>query len=332
MKRALPSAMKGEKGDRGDSVSLRATSTAIQWKIGEDDAWRELFDFSTIRGETGLTGQGISYKWTSTALTLGTIAAGGSDVIWGDSVELKGEKGDTGLTGQGVIHEWNGTRLRLGIIAAGESSTTWGEYVDLKGDQGEQGIQGIQGLQGEKGDKGDQGERGEKGDPFTYDDFTPEQIDEIKRPLNEAAESVVSMSKNLPKIVDRTWRVYNPSLGEYEDSGVDATGKPPIIQSGTWWLWNYATQSYVDSGQSINSSYKAYVPRKYASDVDLSSLSTYEDDGETKAFTTGNMIFVENELEPTGYSAYIYTPSGSGFAWVKLVLIMDGMNLVLVNK
>ena len=157
-KRALPSAMKGEKGDRGDSVSLRATSTAIQWKIGEEDAWRELFDFSTIRGDTGLTGQGISYKWTSTALTLGTIAHGGSDVIWGDSVELKGEKGDTGLTGQGITHEWNGTRLRLGTIAAGESSTTWGEYIDLKGDQGEQGeqgIQGIQGIQGEKGDKGD---------------------------------------------------------------------------------------------------------------------------------------------------------------------------------
>lgn len=161
LKRALPSAMKGErgeKGDKGDSVQLRSSGGSIQYKIGANGAWEDLFDLSDIKGDTGLTGQGISYKWTSTALTLGTIAHGGSDVIWGDSVELKGEKGDTGLTGQGITHEWNGTRLRLGTIAAGESSTTWGEYIDLKGDQGEQGeqgIQGIQGIQGEKGDKGD---------------------------------------------------------------------------------------------------------------------------------------------------------------------------------
>ena len=141
-KRALPSAMKGEKGDRGDSVSLRATSTAIQWKIGEDDVWRELFDFSTIRGDTGLTGQGISYQWTSTALILGTIAPGETDVVWGDPVELKGEKGDTGLTGQGFAYEWDGTKLKLGIIPVGESSTTWGDPVDLKGETGLTG-QGV---------------------------------------------------------------------------------------------------------------------------------------------------------------------------------------------
>ena len=141
-KRALPSAMKGEKGDRGDSVSLRATSAAIQWKIGEEDAWRELFDFSTIRGEKGLTGQGVCYQWTSTALTLGTIAPGETDVVWGNPVELKGEKGDTGSTGQGFAYEWDGTKLKLGIIPVGELSTTWGDPVDLKGETGLTG-QGV---------------------------------------------------------------------------------------------------------------------------------------------------------------------------------------------
>lgn len=295
------------KGRDGKEVDMRSTTAGIEWKLG-DGEWTSLFDFSTIRGDTGLTGQGISYQWTSTALTLGTITPGETDVVWGDPVELKGEKGNTGSTGQGFAYEWDGTKLKLGIIPVGESSTTWGDPVDLKG------------------------EKGDKGEPFTYDDFTEDQISELSRPATEAAEYAISLSENLPMIENMTWRVFNPSTNQYEDSGVDATGKPPIIQSGTWWLWDYATQSYVDSGQSINSSYKAYVPRKYASDVDLSSLSTYEDDGETKAFTTGNMIFVENELEPTGYSVYIYTPSGSGFAWVKLVLITDGMNLVLVNK
>lgn len=37
-------------------------------------------------------------------------------------------------------------------------------------------------LPGEKGDKGD------KGDPLTYDDLTPEQIEELQRPAIEAAE------------------------------------------------------------------------------------------------------------------------------------------------
>ncbi len=31
------------------------------------------------------------------------------------------------------------------------------------------------------------GEKGDKGDPFTYDDFTPEQIAELQRPATEAA-------------------------------------------------------------------------------------------------------------------------------------------------
>lgn len=60
-----------------------------------------------------------------------------------------------------------------------------GEKGD-KGDTGEQGIQGIQGLKGDKGDKGDkgeqgiQGEKGDKGDPFTYADFTVEQLAGLK--------------------------------------------------------------------------------------------------------------------------------------------------------
>lgn len=63
-----------------------------------------------------------------------------------DNGVFKGDKGDTGPQGE-------------------------------KGDKGDTGEQGIQGIQGEKGDKG---ERGEKGDPFTYADFTAEQLDDLK--------------------------------------------------------------------------------------------------------------------------------------------------------
>lgn len=63
-----------------------------------------------------------------------------------DNGVFKGDKGDTGPQGE-------------------------------KGDKGDTGEQGIQGIQGEKGDKG---ERGEKGDPFTYADFTAEQLADLK--------------------------------------------------------------------------------------------------------------------------------------------------------
>lgn len=71
-----------------------------------------------------------------------------------------------------------------------------------QGAQGEQGLQGIQGVQGLKGDKGEQGmkgdtgakgeqgEQGVKGDPFTYDDFTSEEIEGLKKPATDAANEL----------------------------------------------------------------------------------------------------------------------------------------------
>ena len=51
---------------------------------------------------------------------------------------------------------------------------------EIRGDQGVQGIQGIQGVKGDKGDKGERGIQGEKGNPFTYADFTPDQLRALK--------------------------------------------------------------------------------------------------------------------------------------------------------
>ena len=51
---------------------------------------------------------------------------------------------------------------------------------EIRGDRGVQGIQGIQGVKGDKGDKGERGIQGEKGNPFTYADFTPDQLRALK--------------------------------------------------------------------------------------------------------------------------------------------------------
>lgn len=61
--------------------------------------------------------------------------------------------------------------------------------IGPQGPKGEKGIDGINGEMGPvgptgpmgpKGDTGEQGPKGDKGDPFTYKDFTPEQLDGLK--------------------------------------------------------------------------------------------------------------------------------------------------------
>ena len=68
----------------------------------------------------------------------------------------------------------------------------------IKGDKGDQGIQGPtgpigpqgdQGIQGPIGPQGIQGPKGDQGDPFLYEDFTPEQITDLKTPAQEAADN-----------------------------------------------------------------------------------------------------------------------------------------------
>lgn len=56
------------------------------------------------------------------------------------------------------------------------------------GPQGPQGETGPQGPQGEQGPKGDTGPQGPKGDPFTYDDFTFEQLESLRGPKGPQGE------------------------------------------------------------------------------------------------------------------------------------------------
>lgn len=59
-----------------------------------------------------------------------------------------------------------------------------------QGAQGEQGLQGVQGLKGDTGATGATGPKGDKGDPFTYDDFTSEEIESLKKPATDAANEL----------------------------------------------------------------------------------------------------------------------------------------------
>ena len=47
---------------------------------------------------------------------------------------------------------------------------------------------GLKGEKGDKGDKGEKGEKGDKGDPFTYSDFTQEQLFLLKGEKGEKGD------------------------------------------------------------------------------------------------------------------------------------------------
>ncbi len=184
------------------------------------------------------------------------------------SEKVKTILGKVGFTPKGAYSAEEGYQ-RLDVVSHDGSS-----YIVLK-----DGIKGITPtndnvnymLVASKGEKGDaftfddfteeQLEllKGEKGEPFEYEDFTPDQIDALKKPAEDAAleaQSAAQDAKNIPKIQDGTWWVYDIAQKKYVDSGSPATGKSPKIQNGTWWTYNDETGEYVDTGQSTSSDYQ----------------------------------------------------------------------------
>ena len=88
---------------------------------------------------------------------------------------------------------------------------SWITVTNIRGPQGIAGAQGAvgpAGPQGPKGDKGDTGSqgpmgqtgpKGEKGDPFTYNDFTPEQLEDCTVTTTSRRFSVKSAKQGKSK-------------------------------------------------------------------------------------------------------------------------------------
>lgn len=100
-----------------------------------------------------------------------------------DGWEVLAEKGETGPKGD-----------------RGEK----GERGDIgqTGPQGVRGPRGDVGPQGPQGIQGPRGPQGEKGGPFTYGDFTEDQIAELQRPAAEAATRADRAAENANDAAD----------------------------------------------------------------------------------------------------------------------------------
>ena len=108
---------------------------------------------------------------------------------------LKGPKGDKGERGEKGLPGNDGAKGDKGDKgdAFKYSDFTPEQLKSLTGPKGEQGDIGPIGPQGETGPagpKGEEGPQGPKGDPFTYDDFTPSEIEGLKKPATDAVNEL----------------------------------------------------------------------------------------------------------------------------------------------
>ena len=99
------------------------------------------------------------------------------------SLSVQGKAADAKAVGDALEEKLSTMELDSAINTALAQAKASGDFNGPQGPQGPQGEQGPQGPQGEQGPQGPQGEQGPqggKGDPFTYDDFTQEQINTLK--------------------------------------------------------------------------------------------------------------------------------------------------------
>lgn len=77
------------------------TSGVLSWTLSESESTPSSVNIKGPKGDPGATGtkgQGVTYQWSGTKLSLGTIDSSGN-VNWGSYVDLKGPKGDPGSGG-----------------------------------------------------------------------------------------------------------------------------------------------------------------------------------------------------------------------------------------
>lgn len=173
--------IQGERGEKGDMGSIGKVSISVDNTTGTPSATATAskaadgstdisFSFKGIKGEKGEKGE---------------RGEQGLQGIQG----LQGERGERGLPGNDGAKGDKGDAFKYTDFTPEQLKSLTGPKGD-KGEQGEQGIKGEQGPQGPTGAQGEQGIQGVKGDPFTYDDFTPGEIEGLKKPATDAANEL----------------------------------------------------------------------------------------------------------------------------------------------
>lgn len=175
--------IKGERGDTGYYFTPFVDSNGnLSWTNngGLDNPIS-----INIKGNTGKTGP----EGKAATIIIGTVSTGdeNSNVIITNSgtntnavlnfTIPRGSKGDKGEVGYYFTPSVDSDGL-LSWVNNGNLSNP--DPINIKGPQG------IQGLIGPQGPQGNDGAIGPKGDPFTYEDFTAEQLEGLRGPQGES--------------------------------------------------------------------------------------------------------------------------------------------------
>lgn len=202
---------KGEKGEKGEQgtqgIQGAKGDTGSQGERGLQGERGEKGDMGSI-GKISISVDNTTGTPSATA-TASKAADGSTDIsfsfkgIKGEKGE-KGERGEQGLPGNDGAKGDKGDAFKYTDFTPEQLKSLTGPKGDkgdigLTGPQGEtgpvgpagpQGIQGEQGIKGDTGAQGEQGIQGVKGDPFTYDDFTSDEIANLKKPATDAANEL----------------------------------------------------------------------------------------------------------------------------------------------
>ena len=204
----------------GDKMSLGTYAIEVKGKVFGND-WRsnEYPQFAIVSNnadadtEFGTTDEGDNSVEMDTAMVILPPTVELSDLISDTNEALGKVDGAISKTDEAVkkandaVSQVNGALKKVQNVDIDIDGTDLNitrpsgekkefDLMQLKGDKGDKGEQGLQGIQGEQGMKGDTGAKGEqgiqgvKGDPFTYDDFTPVEIEGLKKPATDAANEL----------------------------------------------------------------------------------------------------------------------------------------------
>ena len=121
--------------------------------------------------------------------------------------------------------------MNIDILKIRDQETKeWKIIPAIKGDTGPKGDAGPIGPQGPKGNKGDTGLQGPKGEPFTYDDFTPEQLEGLKGPKGDTGPQ----GEQGPQGIQGPIGPQGPKGESLPEVTEADNGKFAIVQNGVW--------------------------------------------------------------------------------------------------
>lgn len=219
----------------GDNVDLSEMDIRINYRNAQEEY--DVFEVEDVQ----IDGDNIVFSWLLSRLA--TVAQGTLTFV----VCARKTVDST------IVSEWNSTTASLNVLGGLEAeqavveqnSSLISQIVDASNEAIEKADQALelvtQSVKGDKGDpftyadftpeqlanlKGEQGAQGEQGAPFTYSDFTPEQLANLKGEPGEKGDPGQPFTYE-----DFTPEQLASLKGESGNSGTNGATYTPIIES-----------------------------------------------------------------------------------------------------